>query len=75
MGLTEKEAAARLKKEGLNVPEEKKKSGVMKIFMGQFKDVMVMILLAATVICSGISHGTYSRSAPLYDCSDGKMLP
>lgn len=58
MGLTEKEAAARLKKEGLNVPEEKKKSGVMKIFMGQFKDVMVMILLAATVVSAALGEIT-----------------
>lgn len=50
MGLTEKEAAARLKTEGRNVFEEKKKTGAVRIFVGQFKDVMVMILLAATVI-------------------------
>ncbi|MDE6783900.1 MAG: cation-translocating P-type ATPase [Ruminococcus sp.] len=50
MGLTEKEAAARLKKDGLNVLEDKKKTSAAKIFIGQFRDVMVMILLAATVI-------------------------
>lgn len=50
MGLTEKEAAARLKSEGLNVLEEKKKTSAVRIFAGQFKDVMVMILLAATVV-------------------------
>lgn len=50
MGLTEKEAAARLKKDGLNVLEDKKKTSAAKIFIGQFRDVMVMILLAATVV-------------------------
>ena len=50
MGITEKEAAVRLKAEGRNVLEEKKKSGVLKIFINQFKDIMVMILLAATAV-------------------------
>ncbi len=50
MGLTEKEAAAKLKKDGLNILEEKKKTSATKIFIGQFKDVMVMILLCATVV-------------------------
>ncbi|MBQ6944895.1 MAG: cation-translocating P-type ATPase [Ruminococcus sp.] len=50
MGLTEKEAAERLKKEGENVLEEGKKTSAVKIFAGQFRDVMVMILLGATVI-------------------------
>ncbi len=50
MGLTEKEAAERLKKDGENVLEDKKKTSAVKIFAGQFRDVMVMILLCATVI-------------------------
>lgn len=50
MGLTEKEASARLKTEGANVLEDKKKTSAAKIFVNQFKDVMVMILLAATVV-------------------------
>lgn len=50
MGLTEKEAAARLKKDGENILEDKKKTSAAKIFIGQFRDVMVMILLVATVI-------------------------
>ena len=50
MGLTEKVAAERLKAEGLNVFGENKKNGAVKIFLGQFRDVMVMILLGATVI-------------------------
>lgn len=50
MGLTEKEAAERLKSDGENVLAENKKTGPASIFIGQFKDVMVMILLAATGI-------------------------
>lgn len=50
MGLTEKEAAARLKAVGENTLGDEKKSSPAKIFIGQFKDVMVMILLGATVI-------------------------
>lgn len=50
MGLTEKQAAERLKKQGENVLAEGKKISVAMIFFSQFRDVMVMILLAATVI-------------------------
>lgn len=50
MGLTEKEAAARLKTEGANVLSESGKTSAVRIFAGQFKDVMVMILLAATAV-------------------------
>lgn len=50
MGLTEKEALARLKEDGENVLESSKKSNPLGIFFRQFKDVMVMILLGATVI-------------------------
>ncbi len=50
MGLTEKEASARLKDEGENILRESKKSNPAGIFFRQFKDVMVMILLGATVV-------------------------
>ncbi|MDE5584084.1 MAG: cation-translocating P-type ATPase [Ruminococcus sp.] len=50
MGLTEKEASIRLKEEGENVLSESKKSSPIGIFFNQFRDVMVMILLGATVI-------------------------
>lgn len=50
MGLTEKEASARLKEDGENVLESGKKTSPVTIFFNQFKDVMVMILLGATVI-------------------------
>ena len=50
MGLTENEAAEKLKTEGENVLGDSKKTGAVKIFLGQFRDIMVMILLGATVI-------------------------
>ena len=50
MGLTEKEAAEKLKAEGLNTFGDSRKTGAMRLFIGQFRDVMVMILLGATVI-------------------------
>lgn len=50
MGLTEKEAELRLKKEGENILSESRKNSAAKIFFGQFRDVMVMILLGATVV-------------------------
>lgn len=50
MGLTEKEAVTRLKEEGENVLSENRKSNPIGIFLNQFRDVMVMILLGATVV-------------------------
>jgi len=50
MGLTEKEAVERLKKEGENVLGESKRNSPVKIFVNQFRDVLVMILLGATVV-------------------------
>lgn len=50
MGLSEREAAERLKEEGENVLSESKRTGPVGIFLGQFKDVMVLILLAATAV-------------------------
>lgn len=50
MGLTSSQAEKRLAEEGLNTLEQKKKRIGLKMFAGQFKDAMVMILLAATAI-------------------------
>lgn len=50
MGLTDKAAKEKLREEGENVLADSKKINPLVIFAGQFKDVMVMILLAATVV-------------------------
>ena len=50
MGLSEKEALSRLRKYGENVLSSDKKVRPLKIFAGQFKDFMIMVLLASTVL-------------------------
>ncbi len=50
MGLSEDEVKKRLKEYGENRLEGGKKQSVVMLFFSQFKDIMVLILLAATVI-------------------------
>ncbi len=52
-GLPEAEAAARLAQHGPNVLVEKEKRGVLSMFVDQFKDFMIIVLLAAAVV-SGV---------------------
>ena len=49
-GLSSSEAEERLKKYGANTLAKEKKARPLRIFLGQFRDVMIMILLAATVV-------------------------
>ena len=49
-GLTQMEAQERLARDGENALAEGKQNSVMKIFLGQFRDFMVMILLIGAVI-------------------------
>lgn len=49
-GLSSAEAAERLKKYGENTLAKEKKAKPLKIFLGQFRDVMILILLAATAV-------------------------
>lgn len=49
-GLTTEQARERLAKYGTNTLASQKKARPLKIFIGQFKDIMVIILLIATVI-------------------------
>lgn len=50
IGLSQSEAEKRLKENGPNALHKEKKKKPLKIFLGQFKDIMVIILLIATVI-------------------------
>ena len=50
IGLTTKQAEELLARDGANSIEQKQKRKGIKMFFGQFRDVMVMILLAATVV-------------------------
>ncbi|WEZ01954.2 calcium-translocating P-type ATPase, SERCA-type [Bacillus subtilis] len=49
-GLTEKEVKKRLDKHGPNELQEGKKTSAFLLFFAQFKDFMVLVLLAATLI-------------------------
>ena len=49
-GLSGQEAERRILEYGENRLEGKRKTGPLKIFMGQFKDLMVIILLISTVL-------------------------
>lgn len=62
-GLTQQEAERLLKINGENRLAAKKKNSALKIFANQFHDIMVMILLAATVI--SVALGEYTDAIPI----------
>ena len=49
-GLSSKESEKRLSTYGFNVIREKRRVSALKIFISQFKSIVVWILIAATVI-------------------------
>ena len=49
-GLTEEQISKRLQEYGENILTEKKRKGVIKVFLEQFKDLLVLILIAAAII-------------------------
>lgn len=49
-GLTTAEAERRLKQHGLNVLEEKEAISPIKIFLAQFNEFMIWVLIAATIV-------------------------
>ena len=54
-GLTNSEAAARLKQHGLNELEKGKKAGIVKLFFSQFKDFMTVLLIIAAAVSAVIA--------------------
>ena len=56
-GLSSGEAARRLKQYGPNSLQEKPKRGALAMFMDQFKDFMILILIAAAVVSGAIGEG------------------
>jgi Ca2+-transporting ATPase len=62
-GLSSAEAEQRLATDGRNVLGGKRNKGAMKIFLGQFHDVMVMILLGATAV--SVLLGQYTDAVPI----------
>lgn len=49
-GLSSNEVKLRVEKYGKNIFEEKEKDSLLKIFLNQFKDSLVIILLIASLI-------------------------
>ena len=52
-GLTTKEAESRLREYGPNELKEKKRKSILMMFLDQFKDFMIIVLLGAAVV-SGV---------------------
>lgn len=65
LGLTSNEASERLLKNGFNKLEEKKKKHWILVFLSQFNDPMVYVLLAAAVLSIAVS--AYSFFSGLTD--------
>ncbi len=65
-GLSPEAAAERLKKYGPNRIEGKKRAGILTLFLGQFGDVMTLLLVAAAVV-SGIVAALSHDAADLTD--------
>lgn len=65
-GLSEKEAAERLRKDGPNALQEGKKRNLFLRFLDQMKDMMIIVLLAAAII-SGIVSIVQGEYAELVD--------
>ena len=58
-GLSDQEAASRLETYGKNALSEGKKESALQVFLGQFKDLMVFLLMGAAII-SAISGNVES---------------
>ncbi|MGB3943060.1 MAG: cation-translocating P-type ATPase [Candidatus Manganitrophaceae bacterium] len=57
-GLSALEAKTRLEKYGVNLLKEKKRRSPFMMFLDQFKDVMILVLIAAAVISGIIGDAT-----------------
>ncbi len=55
-GLDAGEAASRLEKYGPNSLKEKPKRGMLAMFMDQFKDFMIMVLIVAAIVSGAIGE-------------------
>jgi len=55
-GLTDKEAKERLDKYGYNVLREAKRKTALTMFLGQFKDIFIIMLLIATLFAGIIGY-------------------
>jgi len=55
-GLTDEEAKARLEQDGLNKLTERKKKSNLMLFLGQFNDFMIILLIFASLFSAVISY-------------------
>jgi len=55
-GLAEEEAEKRLERDGENKLTEKKKKSNLMLFIGQFNDFMIILLIFASIFSAGISY-------------------
>jgi Ca2+-transporting ATPase len=55
-GLSQEEAERRLKEYGFNELKERKKVTLWKIFFGQFKDIFILLLIAAAIFSAVIGY-------------------
>ena len=58
LGITEEEAEKRKVLYGKNVVDNKKRGGAIRLFLGQFKDFMTILLICAAVISGTIAYLT-----------------
>lgn len=69
-GLSDKEIAARLEKYGANQLIEGRKRSALKLFLGQFKDVLIIVLIAAATVSLGLGifeeHGSITEALLIY---------
>ncbi|MGN1103519.1 MAG: cation-translocating P-type ATPase [Candidatus Coproplasma sp.] len=69
-GLSEREAAQRAERLGLNVIKEEKKRGIAGLFFSQFGDLMTILLIAAALISASIAF----ISGNLSDLADTAII-
>ena len=68
-GLTTQEAQERLKKYGYNELIAKKRRSALSMFLGEFKDIFILLLIAATIFSAII--GVYDATRP--NATEGVM--
>lgn len=62
-GLTSQEAQERLKKYGYNELQEKKKRTALQMFLEEFKDIFILLLIFATIASAIIGYYDLTRGA------------